>query len=118
MWIETKHASRMLSSVLAALVMSFCASGVWADVQCEVPADFWLKARSGQRILQDPALKPCWEALGSDKPFIIEYRADESSSTNAAELKSWLVALGITSQRITLVENKEAVFAIRITVAL
>lgn len=118
MWIDTKHASRKLQSVLAALVLSFCASSAWADVQCEVPADFWLKARSGQRVLQDPALKPCWEALGADKPLVIEYRADESSSINAAEFKSWLVALGITSQRITLVENKAAVFAIRITVAL
>lgn len=118
MWSNTKHLHQKWQSVLAAVVLSFAASSVWADVQCEVPADFWLKARSGQRVLQDPALKPCWEALGPDKPLVIEYHADESSSINAAELQSWLVALGITRQRMTLVENKAAVFAIRITVAL
>lgn len=90
----------------------------WADVSCDVPATLWLKARSGQGILQEAALKPCWAAISPQAKLTINYRADETAMLNASELQNWMTALGIASKRIQLIENKEATFTIRITVVL
>lgn len=114
-----RHFNRhvVLGGLMTAL--SFIGSQTaWADVSCDVPATLWLKARSGQGILQEAALKPCWAAISQQAKLTINYRADETAMLNASELQNWMTALGITSKRIQLIENKEATFTIRITVVL
>lgn len=114
-----RHFSRYV--VLGGLLSALSVIGTqtaWADVSCDVPATLWLKARSGQGILQEAALKPCWAAVSPQTKLTINYRADETAMLNASELQSWMTALGIPSKRIELIENKNASFAIRITVVL
>lgn len=64
-------------------------------------ADAWARPRHGDELVQEPALREAVAAVGEDGQLVIRYPVGEEGVLWAQELKSWLVALGLPSQRLS-----------------
>ena len=86
-----------LSLVLTAL-------GVCAADTVVVAPELWDRPRSGQIVLEQPALKQVVKAyLGQPGVrLIIHHAARQESLLHAEELRAWLVALAVEAERIAL----------------
>jgi hypothetical protein len=80
------------------------ASAVLAEDRWTLSAEQWARPRSGARLV---TMEPLGEVVrqlheGGERRLFIGYPGGEEGSLWAHELRSWLVALGIPSQRIQL----------------
>lgn len=68
-----------------------------------ITADQWASPRSGERVARLPGLEQTIAAFDpASAQIVIHYAPGESGTLWAEELRSWLVALGIPSVRISL----------------
>lgn len=97
----------MLSAMLRYLTVFACflaASAALAEDRWSLSAEQWARPRSGASLV---AMEPLAEVVrqlheGGERRLLIGYPGGEEGSLWAHELRSWLVALGIPSQRIRL----------------
>ena len=91
--------------LLALLVLSLASTPLLAD-EWTLTAAEWSRPRSGERVR---AMKPvnaavnAWREAGGDARLVLRHASGEEGSLWAAELKDWLVALGVPTQRIEVV---------------
>lgn len=72
-----------------------------------VPAQFWLDARSGARVLAEPAVSQAVQRF-LDRPgakLVLRHARGDESTANAEELRGWLIALGVDAGRVELAES-------------
>jgi len=69
-----------------------------------ITAEQWARPRSGRGIARLPGVAALVEAAGRDAAnrLVIRYAAGDEGTLWAEELRSWLVALGLPSARLTL----------------
>ncbi len=81
-------------------------------------ADAWARPRSGQMLPQLEAVRQAvsyWET-GTDAAIMLSYPGEDSGEIWAAELRDWLVSLGIPSDSIVLAPGFQAEDQINILV--
>ncbi|OGA46699.1 MAG: hypothetical protein A3F74_21035 [Betaproteobacteria bacterium RIFCSPLOWO2_12_FULL_62_58] len=80
------------------------ALGVRAAETVVVAPELWDRPRSGQIVLEQPALKQVVKAyLGQPGVrLIVHHAARQESLLHAEELRAWLVALAVEAERIAL----------------
>lgn len=91
--------------ILLALMMSV---SIAAAAEYQISADEWARPRSGEMLLQLPGLQQLFrDHRALAQPQVeIRYPGGERGSLWAAELRDWLVALGIPSYGISLVAGQ------------
>lgn len=103
----------ILPSVLAgALLMPTAVRGAWLD------AATWSRPRDGDALRHVPALVEVLEAFGRAPGgrIVIRYPGGEEGVLWVRELRSWLVALGVPSDRIDLLPGSARDDALELTV--
>lgn len=89
-----------------------------AAAERAVPADAWASPRSGQAMLGLEALRATvreWMRAGPAH-IRIHHPGGETGSLWAAELRDWVVALGVPSSRVRLVPGGSTPDAVTLTV--
>ena len=114
----------MLKSVMLSLILlssGFISSSVMAASSIRIfslSAEQWARPRAGEVI---PQLEPVklaisyWES-GTDAAILLNYAGEDSGEIWAAELKDWLISLGVPSDFILLSSRLQADDEIRILV--
>jgi len=87
------------------------------ELYAEIPARVWAEPRDGHSLSRLEGLGELVKALGVDgrQRLLIHYPGGEEGSLRAAELRSWLVALGIASRHIELVPGGNGTAALGIS---
>ena len=109
--------SKLTSSGLALLLLVFstCADAARIFV---MSADDWARPRSGEVIVEFYALRAAvnyWDRL-DDALILVRYPGEDSGEIWAAELRDWLISLGVPSDYIRLVAGNQAADEIRLLV--
>ena len=76
-----------------------------------VPSDeLWSKPRNAASILADKAIRQCVSPLLEDAGARLRLRhaPDEEAQLRAADLRWWLIALGLEPNRVALAEDRKA----------
>lgn len=107
----------MKSCVLLSLL--FLSIPSWADSGYLLSAEEWSRPRSGETLRELPALRA---AVGNfmrqpGANIVIRYPGGEEGVIWVQELRSWLIALGIPSGRITVLPGSGRLDALDIRVA-
>jgi len=102
--------------------MLICAPIASAETVQIITAHEWARPRSGESLVQMPALKSAVrEYLGEDsqheRRIIIRHPRGEEGVLWAEELRGWLVALGIPSAHISVSPKSTRVNAIEVAVS-
>ena len=111
---------KTICSITGLGIMLLLASATWANTIriFTLSADDWAQPRSGQMMPQFEALTAAvkyWQK-GSNASLLIRYPGEDSGEIWAAELRSWLVSLGIPGDYILMVSGSQVVDEIRIMV--
>ena len=106
---------------LPLLVMLICAPISWADSLQIITADDWARPRSGESLVQMPALKSTVREYLDTKNergrrILIRHPRGEEGVLWAEELRGWLVALGIPSDDVAVSPTSRRVDAIELAV--
>lgn len=106
---------------LPLLVMLICAPIGWADSLQIITADDWARPRSGESLVQMPALKSTVREYLDTKNergrrILIRHPRGEEGVLWAEELRGWLVALGIPSDDVAVSPTSTRVDAIELAV--
>lgn len=106
---------------LSLLIMLICAPLVSAESVRMLSADDWARPRSGESLVQNPALKDTVrEYLGQSsqtgRRIVIRHPPGEEGVLWAEELRAWLVALGVPSTDIAVDSGSTRVDAIELAV--
>jgi len=83
-----------------------------------VSADEWARPRSGAVIAEFDALRAAvgyWDTLDNGL-IVVRYPGEDSGELWAAELRDWLISLGVPSDYIRLVAGTQAADEIRLLV--
>jgi tripeptide aminopeptidase len=96
----------LVSSLLAARLLTMSLTGAWIDLEQRAPT-------TGERLMQDPAIKSAVERLRREEPFVIEQQLrlceipapPFREATRAAAYKQSFEALGLANVRIDAVGN-------------
>jgi len=115
---ETKYRARSTSLLLVLLSL---ASGIVSANTTRIftlSADAWARPRSGQMI---PELEPVRAAVsywsrGSDAVVIIRHPGEDSGELWGAELRDWLISLGVPADYIRLASGTQSAEEINIVV--
>ncbi len=104
--------------MLARLLLLFwlgLASSPLLAASAIISADQWASPRSGERVAQLPGLA---QLIADFDPaaaqIVIHYAPSEAGTLWAEELRSWLVALGVPSARISLRGTLERADKVRV----
>jgi hypothetical protein len=86
------------------IVSLLICESAWAGLTCEVPEVLWQAPRSGQAIVRQAGIGPCVDRVLelSRARLLIHHGSGDASSSRAAELRYWLMALGLEKGRIML----------------
>ena len=86
----------------------------------ELPADTWARPRSGAALPQMEPVRLAVDYWGSlDRAvFKLSYPGEDSGELWAAELRDWLISLGIPSRAIALAPGLQTTAGLRILVGL
>ena len=109
--------SRLTSSTVGLLLLVL-SSSVDAARIFVVSADDWARPRSGDVIVEFYALRAAvsyWDRL-DDALIVVRYPGEDSGELWAAELRDWLISLGVPSDYIRLVAGTQAADEIRLLV--
>lgn len=87
---------------LALLVGMAIALSARAAPDCEVSAEEWSRPRSAAMVVALPGVRDCVARWQQDprQRLVIVHAAGEEGALWAAELRDWLVALGVPSARL------------------
>lgn len=85
------------------LLSLYVSPGIAADA-VTLTAEEWARPRSGESLTQFPELAQVLRTFdaGAGRTIVIAHATGEAGQLWAAELRSWLVALGVSSARIRL----------------
>ena len=111
------HYPGLTSSALALLLLALSASADVARIYV-VSADEWARPRSGAVIAEFDALRAAvgyWDTLDNGL-IVVRYPGEDSGELWAAELRDWLISLGVPSDYIRLVAGTQAADEIRLLV--
>lgn len=87
---------------LVALCLLLAATAAVASEPLFVTAVEWAQPRTGPALMQHPALARAMRELQPGQSLQLLYPGGDEGSLWASELQAWLVALGLSSQRIEL----------------
>jgi len=107
----------LISSAVALLLLALSASADVARIYV-VSADEWARPRSGAVIAEFDALRAAvgyWDTLDNGL-IVVRYPGEDSGELWAAELRDWLISLGVPSDYIRLVAGTQAADEIRLLV--
>lgn len=96
---------KKIDRLVTALALLLASTPLLAD-EWTLTAAEWSRPRSGERVrAMEPvnAAVNAWRAAGDDAQLILRHASGEEGSLWAAELKDWLVALGVPAHRIEVV---------------
>jgi hypothetical protein len=102
-------------------IMLGCAPLSWAETVQVITADDWARPRSGESLVQVPALKSTVreyldENGQRERRILIRHPRGEEGVLWAEELRGWLVALGIASDDIAVSPASTRLDAIELSV--
>ena len=120
MKVISKPAIRNLGLLLAPVILLLVQAAAMANSVriYSLSADTWARPRAGEVI---PQMEPVrlavsyWES-GTDAAILLSYPGEDSGEIWAAELKDWLVSLGVPSDHILLSPGLEIEDEIQILV--
>ncbi|MEW5891549.1 MAG: hypothetical protein AB1697_00180 [Pseudomonadota bacterium] len=95
----------------ALLCLLACAFPLAAFARDCVPSDeLWSKPRTAAAVLAEPGLRECvLPFLQSDQARLtLRHAPDEEAQLRAADLRWWLIALGLPPDRIALTQTAKA----------
>ena len=106
---------------LPLLLMLVSAPAAWAETVQVITADDWARPRSGESLVQMPALKRTVreyldEGDGRERRIVIRHPRGEEGVLWAEELRGWLIALGIPSDDVVVSPESTRVDAIELAV--
>jgi len=83
------------------LLAAACAAAAQTFV---VPPELWDRPRRGQAVLEQPAIRQAVNACLAqpDARLVVRHGAGQESLLAAEELRSWLTALAVGHERVTL----------------
>ena len=87
------------------------------ELYAEIPARVWAEPRDGYSLSRVEGLGELVKTLdaGGSHRLLIRYPGGEEGSLRAAELRSWLVALGVASRHIELVPGGNGTAALGVS---
>jgi len=114
-----EHCRRSISSATGVAVL-LCALTVAASSTriFVLSADEWARPRGGDVIAEFEPLRAAvgyWDRL-DDAVIVVRYPGEDSGELWAAELRDWLISLGVPSDYIRLVAGTQAADEIRLLV--
>lgn len=111
---------RILISSLGLVGMLAIAGPLWANSVriFSLSADEWARPRSGAVIPELGAIRSAvnYWGKGSDAVMVIRYPGEDSGELWAAELRDWLISLGVPSDYIRLVSGAQQADEIKLVV--
>ncbi len=115
----SKNYRKLISK--ACIVSLFCFAGhVWANSVriFTLSADEWARPRTGAVIPQLSSIRSAvsYWGKGADKMMIIRYPGEDSGELWAAELRDWLISLGVPSNYILLLSGTQEADEIKLLV--
>lgn len=93
-----------MRSLSLALLLAL-GSSAWAGEARVIPAEEWLRPRSGAGILDSEVVQATvreWMAAEGTARIVIEYPGGEQGELWASELRDWLITLGIPAGDLSL----------------
>lgn len=116
---SSEHYRRMTNSLCAfCLVFFTLAAQANASRIFVLSADEWARPRSGAVIAEFQAVRAAvryWDKV-DNAVIIVHYPGEDSGELWAAELRDWLISLGVPSDYIRLVAGTQAADEIRLLV--
>jgi hypothetical protein len=115
----TKNYRRLTNSIcaLCLVLLSLTAQASTSRIFV-LSADEWARPRSGAVIAEFEALRAAvsyWDKV-DNAGIIVRYPGEDSGELWAAELRDWLISLGVPSDYIRLVAGTQAADEIRLLV--
>ena len=98
--------SNMNKSIIFTVILFFVSSAFAADVEL-LHANEWSVPKKTEIVLAMPAINKSMQKLQKDLNSLlkIKYPGGDEGTLWANELRSWLVALGLSSNRIELIQG-------------
>lgn len=90
--------------IVVVLMLGLAAGAARAETTCEVSAEEWSRPRSAAMVVALPGVRECvarWQADPRQR-LVIVHAAGEEGALWAAELRDWLIALGVPGARLQL----------------
>lgn len=106
------------SLLLAAALFFFATVSANTSRIFVLGADEWAQPRNGEVIVEFEAVRGAvnyWGKAG-DALILLRYPGEDTGELWAAELRDWLISLGVPSDRIRLVPGTQAADEIRLVV--
>jgi hypothetical protein len=113
----SRHYPGLTSRAIGLLLLALSGSAE-APRTSVVSADEWARPRSGAVIAEFDALRAAvgyWDNLDNGL-IVVRYPGEDSGELWAAELRDWLISLGVPSDYIRLVAGNQAADEIRLLV--
>ena len=118
--MKTNKNYRNVISKACILGLLLVAGHVWANSVriFTLSADEWARPRSGAVIPQLSAIRSAvsYWGKGGDRIMIIRHPGEDSGELWAAELRDWLISLGVPSDYILLLSGTQAADEIKLMV--
>ena len=118
--MKTSKNYRILKSKACILCLLLVTGHVWANSVriFTLSADEWARPRSGAVIPQLSAVRSAvsYWGKGGDRIMIIRHPGEDSGELWAAELRDWLISLGVPSDYILLLSGTQAADEIKLMV--
>ncbi len=118
--MKTSKNYQILISKACIVSLLFLAGHAWANSVriFTLSADEWARPRTGAVIPQLSAIRSAvsYWGKGTDKMVIIRYPGEDSGELWAAELRDWLISLGVPSDYILLLSGTQAADEIKLVV--
>lgn len=104
--------------LLSVLLLCVAATAQGADKHYAISIDDWARPKDGRAVVHMQPLARAVRALAAsgDSELVINYPGGEQGSLWAHELRSWLVALGVSSRRLRLAPGSQREDALDIQV--
>jgi hypothetical protein len=117
---SNKHYRHMIKNSICALCLVLLSLAAQASTSriFVLSADEWARPRSGAVIAEFEALRAAvsyWDKV-DNAGIIVRYPGEDSGELWAAELRDWLISLGVPSDYIRLVAGTQAADEIRLLV--
>ena len=103
--------------ILLFICALFCTTAVWASDTLYVTDAEGAQPRTGAMVTHLRALATAMQQLQTGQHLQLLYPGGDAGSLWAHELRAWLVALGLSSQRIELLPGSSREDAIEVRVA-
>ena len=118
--MKTGENYRIVSIKACILCLLLVTGHVWANSVriFTLSADEWARPRSGAVIPQLSAIRSAvsYWGKGGDRIMIIRYPGEDSGELWAAEMRDWLISLGVPSDYILLLSGTQAADEIKLVV--